>query len=371
MTFVIITHVPHIIESGNFFAYSPYVREMNIWLKYVDKVIIVAPVDNAIKSAIHLKYDHSCIEFVSVENFDVMSIKAVFKTVFKIPHIIWSLFKVMGRADHIHLRSPGNIGLLGLGVQVFFPSKVKTAKYAGNWDPKSNQPLSYKLQQWILKNTFLTRNIQVLVYGNWKNSTKNIKSFFTASFRESDKLPILEKLQNGQIHFVFVGTLVKGKNPMYALEIIKSMFESGINVVFNFYGDGPERNTLEKYVQDYGLEKIVHFNGNQTQQILIEAYKNSDFVILPSESEGWPKVIAEGMFWGCVPVSTAVSCVPFMLDHGKRGVLLTMDPATDLKQIVSLITEGGFNDKSKLASEWARKYTLDSFEKEIMQLLSV
>jgi hypothetical protein len=31
------------------------------------------------------------------------------------------------------------------------------------------------------------------------------------------------------------------------------------------------------------------------------------------------KAIAEGMFWGCIPVGTAVSCVPFMLDEGKRG----------------------------------------------------
>jgi hypothetical protein len=28
------------------------------------------------------------------------------------------------------------------------------------------------------------------------------------------------------------------------------------------------------------------------------------------------------MFWGCVPIVTSVSCIPFMLDYGKRGVLL-------------------------------------------------
>ena len=43
------------------------------------------------------------------------------------------MYKAMKWADHIHLRCPGNIGLLGCIVQIAFPKKVKTVKYAGNW----------------------------------------------------------------------------------------------------------------------------------------------------------------------------------------------------------------------------------------------
>ena len=31
MKFAIITHVPHIQSQNQYFAYAPYVREMNIW----------------------------------------------------------------------------------------------------------------------------------------------------------------------------------------------------------------------------------------------------------------------------------------------------------------------------------------------------
>ena len=72
-------------------------------------------------------------------------------------------------------------------VQIFFPKKNKTAKYAGNWDPHSKQPWSYKLQRWILQNTFLTRNMTVLVYGEWPTMSSNCRSFFTATYRDSDK----------------------------------------------------------------------------------------------------------------------------------------------------------------------------------------
>ena len=60
-------------------------------------------------------------------------------------------------------------------------------------------------------------------------------------------------------------------------------------------------------------------------------------MILPSQSEGWPKAIAEGMFWGCVPIATPVSCVPFMLDYGERGVLLQMNLEQDVQQLKRLL----------------------------------
>jgi hypothetical protein len=66
------------------------------------------------------------------------------------------------------LRCPGTIGLLTCLIQVLFPKKSKTAKDAGNWDPKSKQPLSYQIQKWILTTAILTKNIKTLVNDGWK-----------------------------------------------------------------------------------------------------------------------------------------------------------------------------------------------------------
>src|SRR5690606_25435867 len=130
-------------------------------------------------------------------------------SLFKLPVILFKIFKACQKTDHIHLRCPGNIGLLGCLVQIFFPKTPKTAKYAGNWDPKAKQPLSYKLQKWLLNNTFLTRNMQVLVYGNWENQTKNIKPFFTATYTDSEIEKPLERDYSGHLQCVFVGSLVE------------------------------------------------------------------------------------------------------------------------------------------------------------------
>lgn len=370
MKFAIITHVPHILDENQYLAYAPYVREMNIWIKEVDTVMLLAPKSGSTKTAIDLVYVHENIEFVAMDSFDLLSLKGIFKTIFTIPKICWQLYTSIQKADHIHLRCPGNIGLLGCFIQILFPNTPKTAKYAGNWDSKSKQPLTYKVQRWILGNSLLTRNMKVLVYGEWEGSSKNIKPFFTATYSESDKLPLHNKNLKGRIDFVFVGTLANGKNPLYAIQLVETVLKKGHDVVLKLYGEGAERKNLERYVEQNNLGHIISLEGNQNQQTLEKAYQDSHFVILPSASEGWPKAIAEGMFWGCVPVATAVSCVPLMLDYGERGVLLTMNLEADCRQILTVISsEEDFKAMRTKASDWSRQYTLDVFEEGIKELL--
>jgi len=370
MKFIIITHVPHIIEQNQFFAYAPYVREMDIWGKYVDELIIVAPKTDCSKTAIDCAYEHQKIKFVAIDGFNILGWRSALKTAYKIPRISWQIYIAMKKADHLHLRCPGNIGLLGCVVQIAFPRKPKTAKYAGNWDPKSKQPWSYKLQKWILSNTFLTRNMQVLVYGEWPNQTKNIKSFFTATYTEADKFAIVNRNLKGVMHLIFVGSLVAGKNPLYAIQLVEQLAQKGYEVSLTLYGEGVDRNKLEQYCIANKLEDRVVLKGNQTTETIKKAYQDSHFVVLPSISEGWPKVIAEGMFWGCLPLATKVSCIPFMVDNGNRGLLLDRNLEKDVMQIEGLIhNEEDFKKKSEKASNWSRKYTLELFDSEIKILL--
>ncbi|MFV8326013.1 glycosyltransferase [Flavobacterium sp. ZS1P14] len=371
MTFVIITQVPHIQNQGNYFAYGPYVHEMNVWSKYVSEMILVAPEISGPVSPIDSSYEHHGIQFVKVDSFDILSVKSGFRAVLKIPRISWRIYSAMKKADHIHLRCPGNIGLLGCLIQILFPNTPKTAKYAGNWDPKSKRSWTYRLQQLILGNTFLTRNMQVMVYGEWDGTSKNIKPFFTATYYESDKLPISKKDLKGRIDFVFAGTLVKGKNPLYAIQLIEALFQKGYNVTLALYGEGAERNLLEHYIVQNNLGKIISLEGNQSKEIIKKAYQYSHFVVLPSDSEGWPKGIAEGMFWGCVPIATSVSCVPFMLNYGERGLLLELKLEKDLLQLEALLYNSpDYISKQQKASNWSRKYTLDIFEEEITKLIA-
>ena len=293
-------------------------------------------------------------------------------TASKFPELWFKTWKAMKSADHIHLRCPGNMGLLGAMIQTFFPEKIKSAKYAGNWDRKSAQPATYRMQQNILSNTTLTQNMQVLVYGDWPNESNNIRPFFTASYSENqieilDPLPI-DKTQ--EIRLLFAGGLNTGKQPLVSAQVCAELTSRGLNCCLDFYGQGLERKKLEDFIEENGLQKRITLHGNVDSEELRIAYKNSHFLIFISQSEGWPKVVAEAMFWACLPITTPVSCVPQMLDFGERGELVEANVTEISDKIEGLINDSKtYDTKVQKAMAWSRQYTLEKFQQEIKSVI--
>ncbi len=369
MRFLIITHTPHKKSNNKWFAYEPYVREMNIWLKYIDEVEVIAPQCKQSISKIEASYNSDII-FNTIPAINLTSIGNILKTIFYTPGIVFKIIRACMRASHIHLRCPGNIGLLGSLVQIFFPNKIKTAKYAGNWDPSSKQPLSYKFQKKILSNTFLTRNINVLVYGKWENQTKNIKPFFTASYFDKERENHVKRNYSDNLKFLFVGSLVSGKRPLMTIQIVEQLYNRGFKVNLDIYGDGILMKELVNYIKKNKLENVITLHGNSEKHQIKNAYKAAHFLILPSKSEGWPKAVAEAMFFGVIPISTSVSCIPYMLNFGKRGIIIK----SKIDNAVAVIEQelnnaSGLHDKSLNALQWSQKYTLDYFESEVSKLI--
>ncbi|EGV44277.1 glycosyltransferase family 1 protein [Bizionia argentinensis JUB59] len=370
MKLAIFTLVQHSFKDSQYYAYAPYVNEMTLWGNYADELIIIGvkKVTNEVDE-IDSAYKHSHLEFIPVPNFNVLGIIDVFKTLFKTPYIFFKCIQVMRQADHIHLRCPANVSLVACFAQILFPNKKKSAKYAGNWDPNSQQPWSYRLQKAILRNTFLTRNMQVLVYGEWPNQTKNIKPFITATYYDSEKITYHVKDYSKKLNFVFAGMLVEGKRPMLAVQIIEALHENGIPVVLDIFGDGPLMLELQDYVKSNHLESIVFLHGNQDKPMIKAALIAAHFCILPSKSEGWPKAVAEGMFFGCIPISTNVSCVKWMLGNGARGILIEPELDAAVAKIISTLNKADLDTMAKAALEWSQNYTLDRFEEAIMDVM--
>lgn len=371
MKFLIVTHVNHAVKKGKFYGYAPYIQEMNLWLKHVDEVEIIAPLSKREISAIDKPYNHSKLTLRTIPAIQFTSASKAFVSLFKIPIIMWAIYKACRSAHHIHLRCPGNIGLLGCLVQILFPGKSKSAKYAGNWDPKSKQPGSYNLQKWILKNELITKKMKTLVYGDWKQSSKNILPFFTASYLESEKEDIVNKILDKKVNLLFVGTVSSNKRPLLSVKVAQQLKQKGFDVSLNIYGEGKEKLTIENYINENNLKEEVFLYGNQTKEVIKKAYKEAHFLVFVSKSEGWPKVVAEAMFWKCLPISTNVSCVPQMLGFGERGSIVVPDVEAVVAEIENYILgKNNYQEKVTKAHNWSRNYTLDKFEKEVSKLLN-
>lgn len=371
MKFLVITHVEHKLISGQYYAYSPYVKEINLWLQYVSEVIVIAPLANCdITGPIDLAYDHPSLKFIPVPAFNLNSWKSRFITIFQFPSIFLTVIRQMKKTDHIHLRCPGNMGLIGCLGQLFFPSKPKTVKYAGNWDPKSPQPFTYQIQRRILRSQLLTHNIKVLVYGNWDSENKNLKPFFTASYRQEEIKESRARCLDLPLKFIFVGSLVEGKNPMISCEVVKLLNIKGIPAELHLYGEGSERMRIETMIQNQSLHSKIILHGNVNAESLKKAYLESHFLLFASKSEGWPKAVAEAMFWACLPITTRISCVPDMIGNGSRGILINPKARQIVDSIIELLeSPEEYRQKAEKAMIWSRTYTIEKFQSEIKNLL--
>lgn len=84
-------------------------------------------------------------------------------------------------------------------------------------------------------------------------------------------------------------------------------------------GDGEDRENLENHVKYLGLKR-VSFEGFQKP---IDYYKRASILLLTSDFEGFPLVLAECMSFGVIPVVyNSYSAVCDIIDDGKDGIVL-------------------------------------------------
>lgn len=372
MHLTIFSHVKHLWHHHQCYGYGPFVREMNLWSKYTNNITVLATQYEPTKvepDGMDDAYNSPHFRLMVVPGFNLLTLPAITTAVLKVPYIFLQCLGLMAKADHIHIRCPGNIGLIACVAQIFFPSKPKSTKYAGNWDPKSEQPWSYRLQQAILRNRLLTRNMQVLVYGKWPNEPAHVLPFISATFYEDDKVPFKVRNYQEPLQLVFAASLVPGKRPLLTIQIVAALNQRGYKAVLDLFGDGPLMTELQDYVNTNGLQDQIIFHGNQDIRLIMKYYKSAHFNILPSKSEGWPKAVAEGMFFGCVPIATPVSCVTWMLSEGERGILIEPDLESAVNVIIQHLEQENLSVKAMAAQAWSEQYTFDRLEADIEKVL--
>lgn len=117
----------------------------------------------------------------------------------------------------------------------------------------------------------------------------------------------------------WVGRLIPIKGCDVFLEALGLIVDLSWTAVI--VGDGPERNSLEEWVEDQGLSDRIHFLGSVPNAA--RYFSAFDLQILSSRSEGTPMVLLEAMGTGVPVIATAVGGVPDMLEDGRDGWAVT------------------------------------------------
>lgn len=123
--------------------------------------------------------------------------------------------------------------------------------------------------------------------------------------------------------FVSVGRLHSRKGYQKLIEVHSQLIKDGFPHKIIIIGDGEEKENLENLTKELNVENSFILMGS-----LLNPYpyvKNADFFIMPSESEGWPLIIADTLILQKPILSTAVGGIPEMITHQENGFLINYD----------------------------------------------
>ena len=136
----------------------------------------------------------------------------------------------------------------------------------------------------------------------------------------------MESINPGEIklnqpaRIIFAGRFMPQKNPVGLVHILKNIED--LDWQATLVGDGPLRRAVEEELAASRLEKRVTLTGWITPAEVIEWYRRSDIMLLPSLSEGLPVVGVQGGAMGLALVLSTAGGNVDLVEAGFNGALL-------------------------------------------------
>lgn len=359
---LVISHTLHTKDSQNILiGWGPTVAEINYLAPFWNEVVHIACLSNTSGDNSMLPYTEDNIRFCPIPTFGGTTIKEKINVITQAPKIIRIILRELKSATHVQVRVPMGIGIYVLPLFKFLPRKYNLwVKYANNWAHVSKSS-GYRFQRWILKKNLL--KCPVTINGFWPNQANHLKSFENPCITET-QLSLGSRLNkdfNGPFKLVFAGRLESAKGIDLLIDALPSLPKGKIEEWF-FLGDGPLKGQLKTELMKVGVK--ARFLGFVSQDLVHEELKEAHFLILPSRSEGFPKVIAEAWNYSCIPISSAVGSIPHYLEDGSNGFIISELKMEGIAQTIDRVLNSdpqSLDLISKKGNNMAKSFTFDHY----------
>lgn len=360
---VVISHTEHQkTHSGEIVGWGPTINELNHLTDQWEEIVHIACLESKQPAGSSIPYSPS-IRFVPIPTFGGKSVLNKIDIFWKTPQILYRINKELRNATHVQVRLPMGIGPF---VLLFFKFRKRDfylwVKYANNWSAR-NIPISNKIQRTILKKNFL--NCKVTINGFWNDQPEHCYSFENPCLEKEDiekgRLLIERKKYNVRPVLIFVGGLHRAKGVDILVDFLK-LVDSGLIEYFHIVGEGEMSGSLSEVLKENGVNYKIH--GGLAQSELHKLLQLSHFIILPSRSEGFPKVLAEAMCFGCIPICSEVGSVGHYVINNRNGFILeditTEGLTNSFKESLSK-NELELRTMGKLGNETSALFTFDHY----------
>lgn len=182
----------------------------------------------------------------------------------------------------------------------------------------------------------------------------------TSLVSESELTSVPKGPLHTPVRLLWAGQLRPVKGLKYLLAALRLLLDEGYQVRLTLLGDGEQREELEEEVKRLELQDHVALAGYVAPGPALSAYfESADLFVLPSLSEGVPKVLLEAMARGMPIVATEVGGVPDLITDGETGVLVPRQAPRQLADAIARLLD--HDDLRRTVSEqavaFAREHT--------------
>lgn len=368
MKLVIISHTPHQrLPDGTLVGWGPTIAELNYLSQFWEEIVHIACIEPFTHNPSLQSYTNNRIRFVSIPSFGGTTWLQKLSVFYNALQIIWQILKSFKGATHVQIRVPMGIGVYVLPLFLFIPRKfILWVKYANNWGYVSHS-LGYRFQRWFLKKNFLKCN--VTINGFWPNQPKHCLSFENPCINQAqfEKGKTIKKSFNNKLKVVFAGRIEEAKGIDLLMEVLKELpkdrFEEWV-----FIGEGPLKEPLMKLCYELGI--YAKFPGFLIQSEVHEYLAMADILLLPSKTEGFPKIVAEAWNYKVIPLVSPVGSIPHYLKNGKNGFIMEEVSERGLRQSFTDLlnrTSTELIEISENGHSSAHKFTFENYYQKLRQ----
>lgn len=214
----------------------------------------------------------------------------------------------------------------------------KEAEHAAVGHSENFSPVKKKLyekfQNWTLGNLdlCLTRDPRI----KDMDSTCRVEVSHPITNFEPREIHDLNTEITDPIRLLYVGRLRRWKGVKYLLRSVADLRANERDFQLNIVGGGQAESELRRLSDHLDIDQHVNFNGYvYNNEELKQMYAKSDIFVLPSLSEGFPRVINEAMASGLPVVTTNVGGISRVLSHRVDAMLVDPHSADELSSAIS------------------------------------
>ena len=158
-------------------------------------------------------------------------------------------------------------------------------------------------------------------------------------------IPHVKAEKTGECKLLCVGRLTSAKGQAILLEAIAELNLQGISVSLTLVGMGPDQQSLTHYAETLGISDQVIFTGAVDQNHIMTYYQAADIFVLPSFAEGLPVVLMEAMAMEIPCITTAITGVPELIQHGQDGLLVAASDRDGLVEAIANLVNDSLRRK--------------------------